>query len=88
MAGGQFNIDFPVRFSSSEQPRSARPKRIGAADTLGGHLMDALTRHQIALLKELQSAGEHGRMIRLKLISRGEVAHLIAVQYIKRLRHG
>jgi hypothetical protein len=49
--------------------------------------MDALTKHQIALLKKLQSAGEHGRMIRLKLISRDEVAHLIAVQYIKRLWH-
>jgi len=50
-------------------------------------MADALTKRQIALLKELQSAGEHGRMIRLKLISRDEVAHLIAVQYIKRLRH-
>jgi hypothetical protein len=50
-------------------------------------MADALTRRQIALLKELNAAGEHGRILRLRLISRDEVAHLIDTQYIKRLRH-
>jgi hypothetical protein len=50
-------------------------------------MTDALTRRQIALLKELKAAGEHGRIIRLKLISRDEVARLTDLQYIKRLPH-
>jgi hypothetical protein len=48
--------------------------------------MDALTKHQIALLKELQFAGAHGRTIRLASISRAEVAHLVAMQHIKRIK--
>jgi len=48
--------------------------------------MASLTRNQIALLKELKAAGEHGRIISLTSISRAEVAHLIGVQYIKRVR--
>jgi hypothetical protein len=52
-------------------------------------MTDALTRNQIELLKELKAAGEHGRIIRLRSISisRPEVVHLIAMQYVKRLRH-
>jgi hypothetical protein len=49
--------------------------------------MAALTRNQIELLKELKAAGVHGRRIRLAPISRDEVAHLMAMQYIKRLHH-
>jgi len=48
--------------------------------------MAALTRSQIALLKDLKAAAEHGRIIRLTSISRDEVARLVAMQYIKRHR--
>jgi hypothetical protein len=61
-------------------------RRIGGVDTFG-HRMASLTRNQIELLKELKAAGEHGRRIRLAPISRAEVEHLIAMQYIRRLRH-
>jgi hypothetical protein len=61
-------------------------RRIGGVGTLG-HRMASLTRNQIELLKELKAAGEHGRRIHLAPISRAEVEHLIAMQYIKRLWH-
>ena len=50
-------------------------------------MADALTPDQIALLKQLKAAGEHGRVIRLASISRTEVARLINLQYISRFRH-
>jgi DNA-binding MarR family transcriptional regulator len=51
-------------------------------------MADTLTRNQIELLKELKAAGEHGRILRLATsMSRTEVTQLIAMQYIKRLRH-
>jgi len=46
-----------------------------------------LTGNEIQLLKELKAAGEHGRNIAAVTISSTEVAHLVGVQYIKRL-HG
>jgi len=42
-----------------------------------------LTRNEIQVLKELTAAGGHGRII--AGTSSAEVAHLIGVQYIKRL---
>jgi hypothetical protein len=51
-------------------------------------MADTLTRNQIELLKELKAAGEHGRILRLATsMSRTEVTHLIAMQYIRRLPH-
>jgi hypothetical protein len=47
--------------------------------------MATLTRNQIELLKELKAVGEHGRIIGLAPISSTEVAHLVSLQYIKRL---
>jgi hypothetical protein len=46
-----------------------------------------LTENEIHLLKELAAAGAHGRIIGVAPISSAEVAHLIDLQYIKRL-HG
>jgi hypothetical protein len=54
-------------------------------EALTGHPMVSLTRNQIELLKELKAAGERGRIIGLAPISSTEVAHLISVEYIKRL---
>ena len=51
-------------------------------------MADTLTRNQIELLKELKAAGEHGRILRLATsMTRTEVTQLIAMGYIKRLRH-
>jgi len=54
-------------------------------EALTGHPMVSLTRNEMELLKELKAAGEHGRIIGLAPISSTEVAHLISVEYIKRL---
>ena len=43
-----------------------------------------LNRNQIQLLKELASAGQHGRII-AALTSSIEIAHLIGALYIRRL---
>jgi hypothetical protein len=45
----------------------------------------SLTESEIQLLKELIAAGEHGRIVGLAPISSSEVAHLLDLQYIKRL---
>jgi hypothetical protein len=44
-----------------------------------------LTESEIHLLKELMAAGEHGRIVGLAPISSAEVAHLLDLQYIKRI---
>ena len=51
-------------------------------------MADTLTRNQTELLKELKAAGEHGRILRLATsMTRTEVMQLIAMGYIKPLRH-
>jgi len=46
-----------------------------------------LSKSEIQLLKKLMAAGEHGRVITtLTSSARSEIAHLMSVQYIKRLR--
>jgi len=49
-------------------------------------MANRLTKTEIQLLKELAAAGVHGRIIGLTPISSAEVARLVDLQCIKRLR--